>query len=110
MTMRARGRRGISFLELLIVITILGVLAGIMVSRTVESGDDAKVSSCHVNKQNIEIQAQLWFRNKGTWPASNLSDIGTDTSYLPDGLPTCPVDGSAYTFDSSAQEVSGHTH
>ena len=110
MSKRAYVRRGISFLEWLIVITILGVLAGVMVSRTVESGDDAKVNSCQVNKQNIEIQAQLWFRNKGTWPASNLSDIGTDATYLPDGLPTCPVDGSAYTYDSASQAVSGHSH
>lgn len=97
-------------MELLVVLTIMGALILIAMPRFAEHGDDSKKNACDVNQGNLELQAQLWFRNKGTWPAADLSDIGTDTSYLPDGLPTCPVDGSAYTFSSSTESITGHTH
>ena len=103
-------RRAFSLIELLLVVTIMGILVGIAVTRFAEPGDAAKRNACMVNKHNIEVQSQLWFRNQGSWPAANLSDIGADTAFFPDGLPTCPRDGSAYTFDSTTQQVSGHNH
>jgi general secretion pathway protein G len=103
-------RRGFSLIEMLIVVTLVGILAAIVVSRTSQPTDAAKENSCAVNRGNIEIQAQLWLRNNGSWPAADLSDIGADTDYFPDGLPTCPVDGSAYVFDSATQRVTGHNH
>jgi prepilin-type N-terminal cleavage/methylation domain-containing protein len=102
-------QRGLSLMELLIVLTIMGVLASIVVPRIADRGESAKTNSCQVTKGNIEVQAELWFRNKGSWPASNLSNIGADTDYFPDGLPTCPVDGSAFTLSTSGRVV-GHDH
>jgi len=71
---------------------------------------EARIHACEVYKGNIEVQCQLWYRNKGAMPAVNLSDIGADVSYFPEGLPQCPVDGSAFTFDPATQKVTGHTH
>ena len=105
-----RLARGVSLLELIVVITIIGLLGGVVVPRLINSADASKVTSCDVNTQNIRVQSQLWFRNKGSWPATDLSNIGTDTSYFPEGVPTCPVDGSTYTFDSTSQSVPGHSH
>lgn len=102
--------RGLSMLEMIIVVSIMGILALVIVPRVAAPGRTAKINACHVNKGNIETQAQLWFRNKGTWPATDLSTISGNTDYFPDGLPTCPVDGSAYTFNSANEAVIGHTH
>ena len=44
---------------------------------------------------------KLWKRNNSSYPAANLSDIGADTAYFPSGLPVCPVDGTAYTIDTT---------
>ena len=102
--------RGLSLLEVLAVVVLLGIVAMIVVPRFSGSAENAKVTGCHVNKGNIEVQASLWFRNKGTWPDSNLANIFADSDYFPDGATTCPVDGSSYTFDSSTEQVVGHTH
>jgi hypothetical protein len=51
----------------------------------------------------------LWRRANGTWPAADLSAIGADANYFPEGLPTCPVDGAVYTIDTNGAVV-GHTH
>lgn len=107
---RRRGSRGLSLLEILAVVTIIGVLAVIVIPRFANHSDRAKAKACHVNKGNIETQTQLWLRNKGRWPASDLSDIGAHPDYFPDGLPTCPVDGGSYVLDRTTQRVRGHQH
>jgi hypothetical protein len=42
---------------------------------------------------------------KGAWPALDLTDIGADVNYFPGGLPTNPVDGSAYTVNATTHHV-----
>ena len=101
-------RRGVSLLELLAVVTIVGLLAGLIFARFISSSDAAAKNACYVNRGEIELQAQLWFRDKAVWPQANLSDI--DLSFFPEGLPTCPVDGSPYQFDSATGKVIGHVH
>ncbi len=111
MAHRVRSRRtALSFLELLAVVVILGILAGLIVPRFGKQSFEAKKRSCHVYRGQIEVQAQLWYKATGRWPASDLSDIARDATYFPDGLPVCPVDGSAYRLDSSTGQVVGHAH
>lgn len=102
--------RGLSLLELLAVVAILGVLAVVAVTRFGEANDEGLKNACYVNCRDIETQVQLWYRDQGVWPATDLHDIGSDASHFPQGLPTCPVDGSAYTLDSATHRVAGHTH
>ncbi|MFT7642042.1 MAG: general secretion pathway protein G, partial [Pirellulaceae bacterium] len=80
--MMNRRKYGFSLLEMLAAVTILGIVALIIIPRMSGSTDNAKISTCHVNKGNIEVQCQLWFRNKGVWPKSDLSDIGADGDYF----------------------------
>ena len=107
---RTQVRVGISMLEILAVVALMGIIAMIVLPRLAGKDTPAKINSCHVNKGNIEVQAQLWFRNKGVWPLASLGDIGADSTYFSEGLPSCPVDGSDYVFDAATQRVSGHQH
>lgn len=102
-------RKGLSLLELLAVVTILGVLATIVLPRVSGALDKGQATSCHVNQGEIELQCQLWYRVNGSWPATNLVGIGADTNFFPEGVPTCPVDGTTYTIDASGKIV-GHSH
>jgi prepilin-type N-terminal cleavage/methylation domain-containing protein len=104
------SRGGLSLTEMMAVLGILAVLAALIVPRVVGHHEATDRASCHTNQAEIELQAKLWRRNQGTYPAANLSDIGTDTAYFPSGLPLCPVDGSAYTIDTTSGLVVGHTH
>jgi len=101
LTTRKTKRAGFSLLELLAVVTILGIIAAVVIPRVSVSADTAKTNA---NKQNIaEINSAVerWYFEKGSWPASNLSDIGADANYFPNGVPANPTGGAAYSLNAN---------
>lgn len=104
-THKLRRRRGFSLLELLAVVTILGIIALIVVPRITVSSQKAKDEANRQNKSEINAAVERWYFNKGTWPKTDLTDIGADTDYFPEGIPTNPVDGSAYALDATTHRV-----
>jgi general secretion pathway protein G len=105
MTRKTTKRLGFSLMELLAVVTILGIIAAIIVPRVAVSSDTAKQKVSAHNKATINAAVERWYVEKGAWPANNLSDIGADVNYFPDGIPVNPVDGSAYTLDATTHRV-----
>lgn len=104
-TTRSQQQSGFSLIELLAVVTILGIIAAIIVPRVAVSSDTAKTKVNNHNKATINGAVERWYVEKGSWPANNLSDIGADTNYFPDGIPTNPTDGSAYSLNATTHRV-----
>jgi general secretion pathway protein G len=102
---RLSKRSGFSLMELLAVVTILGIIAAIIVPRVAVSSDTAKTKVNLHNKATINSAVERWYVEKGAWPANTLSDISADTNYFPSGLPTNPVDASAYTLNVTTHRV-----
>jgi prepilin-type N-terminal cleavage/methylation domain-containing protein len=98
-------RSGFSLMELLAVVTILGIIAAIIVPRVAVSSDTAKSKVNAHNKGTINAAVERWYIEKGTWPANNLSDIGADGNYFPEGVPTNPTNGAAYTLNATTHRV-----
>ena len=105
-----RARCGVSLLELTMVTILLGIIAWVALPRLLENSLDSKKNTCYMHVRDIEVQAELWYRDYGAWPAVDLSDIRADGYYFPDGLPSCPVDGTSYTLDGTTHRVTGHGH
>jgi prepilin-type N-terminal cleavage/methylation domain-containing protein len=101
---------GFSLAELMAVLVILGVLAILIVPRVANHQVASNKAACYANQGDIELQVKLWKRLNGSYPAANLSNIGPNTTYFPSGLPTCPVDGTSYTIDTTTGNIIGHTH
>lgn len=106
---RRRGADGFSLVELMAVVAIVGVLVTLSVIAASGSRSSSQKAACYAQKGDIEVQCELWRHDSGAWPATNLADIGADVSYFPAGVPVCPVNGSAYTIDTSGRIV-GHSH
>jgi general secretion pathway protein G len=104
------AQAGFTLTELMAVMAILGVLAILIVPRVSNHQVTSKRAACYACQGDIELQVKLWKRNNGTYPAANLNDIGVDTAYFPSGVPTCPVDGTTYTINTTTGLVTGHTH
>ena len=107
---RPNSPRGFSLLELVAVVAILGIVVLVTIPRLLQDSLEPKQTACYTLKGEIEVQVELWYRNKGTWPAADLGDIAADPAYLPEGLPVCPVDESEYTISVSTHRVVGHDH
>jgi general secretion pathway protein G len=100
-----QNRRGFSLMELLAVVTILGIIAAIIVPRVAVSSDTAKAKVAAHHKATINSAVERWYVEKAVWPAADLSDIGADVNYFPSGLPTNPVDNSAYTINATTHHL-----
>jgi prepilin-type N-terminal cleavage/methylation domain-containing protein len=104
----ARIRLAFSLMELLAVVTVLGLIAALVLPRVISGTDVAKEKSCFHNRAEINIAVERYKLHTDNWPADNLSDIAADPDYFPEGLPTCPVSGAAYRIDATTHRVVGH--
>lgn len=100
-----RRRHAFSLMELLAVVTILGIIAAIIVPRVTVSSDTAKAKVNAHNKATINASVERYYIETGSWPANDLSDIGADLNYFPDGIPSNPVDGSSYSLNATTHRV-----
>ncbi len=107
----SRNRRAFTLIEILAVVVILGILAVVVVPRVLTSSATAKTNACYQNKASINTAVEKYYFDTGGWPSDAMTlDIAADVNYFPDGIPVCPVDGSAYALATTTHRVTGHAH
>jgi len=93
-------------MELLAVVTILGIIAAIVVPRVSVSAATAKSKVHEHNKATINSAVERFYIETGGWPADDLSDIAANDSYFPDGIPKNPIDGTSdYALNTTTHRV-----
>ncbi len=103
---RNRNKKGgFSLLELLAVVTILGIIAAIIVPRVSVSSDTAKQRVRAHHAATINSAVERYFVDTGAWPNNTMNVIGADVNYFPEGIPLNPVDGTAYTLNGTTHRV-----
>ena len=95
----SKRRAGFSLLELLAVVTILGIIAVVVIPRVSVSAEAAKTNAHKQNVAEINGAVERWYFEKGKYPKANLSDIGADANYFPDGIPKNPLTNKAYKLN-----------
>jgi type II secretion system protein G len=103
-----RNRKGLTLIELLIVVIILGALAAIAIPRITTSATTARQNACTTNVDTLNTSIEMWRMDKDAYPSA-LSDIDSNTSYFPSGAPTCPF-GTPYVYSSTTHRVTPHSH
>jgi general secretion pathway protein G len=90
-------QRGFTLVELLIVIVILGILAGIVVFAVGNLTNNAKTNACNTEKSSITTAAEAYKAQNGSYPA-NMAALTSTTGSSGALLKSTPVN---YTIDGS---------
>jgi prepilin-type N-terminal cleavage/methylation domain-containing protein len=104
---RCRIRRGFTLLELLAVVTIMGIITAMAVSRISTQALDAKKKCCLQFRADLNSAIERFHFDHGAFP-TQLSDL--EGEYYPETIPNCPVDNSAYQIDAASNWVQAHNH
>lgn len=99
-----KRQHGVTLVELLIVVLILGALAAIAIPRIGASSTTAKLNACATNVDILNSQIELYHANEGSYPG-DLETLTSDDDYFPDGSPVCPLGGS-YSYNETTHRVS----
>ncbi len=103
-----RSKKGLTLIELLIVILILGALAAIAIPRIANSSYNAKKNACNTNVDTLNTSIEVYNNDKGAYPSS-LPILTGDVNYFPDGAPLCPF-GTTYVYSTTNNRVAFHSH
>ena len=103
-----RKRKGLTLIELLIVVIILGALAAIAIPRITTSATTAKINACKTNVDTLNTAIEMYRVDSSSYPSA-LTDVTADVNYFPDGAPACPF-GTAYSYSTTTNRVSDHSH
>jgi prepilin-type N-terminal cleavage/methylation domain-containing protein len=98
---RTKRQRAFSLLELLAVVTIIGVIAALIIYRVngVVDGARSKVQLHQISELNMAIEN--YYMAHEAWPTA-LTDLVPE--HLPDGIPTPPT-GGTYGIDPSTHRA-----
>jgi general secretion pathway protein G len=103
-----RTRAAFTLVEAMVVVVFLGILAAIAIPRVSQATTSPQIRACRTNVALLNTQIEIYHLNTGQWP-KNLKAIAQDTSYFPDGQPTCPF-GTKYKYDKNSHSILSHTH
>lgn len=111
-----KSERGFTLIELMIVVSIIAILAGILIPNFVNARAQAMTAACESNLRSIATAAELYYADQQAYP--NSGDVSSTlftangTGYL-NAVPTdpaAPTIGAAYTFtNTTAAGVAGYT-
>ena len=109
---KKQKNKGVTLIELLIVVLILAALAAIAVPRISQSAATAKARACETNINMFNSMIEQYFIDNGDYP-NDMDVLFNDTSYFPDGKPVCPITGETYKKDMTGDDrykADGHNH
>ena len=80
-----RCKGGFTFIELIIVITIIGLLAGIAIPKSLQARDTARLNTIYHNLREIENAKDQWALETHSTNGAPIADINVLNPYFRDG-------------------------
>jgi len=97
---KLRSEHGLTLLEMIIVIVIIGIMATAIAARFVSFSRAAEAAACHTNQLSLETAQSMFFVDKAREGNGYYADdIDLLLPYLQGGqIPVCPGGGTYELF------------
>ena len=95
------GEKGFTLVEMLIVIAVLGVLAGVVVPNVSAFTSAGNIAASNTEAANVKTAALIHLADYGSFPGTSANLTGAGHNYL-SAAPSC-----TYSFDTTTGLVSG---
>jgi general secretion pathway protein G len=105
LTRQASQRAAFSLTELVAVVTIVGVIGAAVAPRATRPSECWQVQVDQHFRASIGTAVERYYVETGRWPATDLSDLGADAAYFPDGIPVNPQTGHRYRLNPETLQV-----
>lgn len=109
---KLKNQKGFTLVELLVVVVILGILAAVAMPRFMITRNEAQFKSCQANLATINsaLDEHCFIQNIAAADVDDaaLAIVLANTVRFPDGVPTCPQDGSAYSIAGNKRANCGN--
>lgn len=96
---RWRNQRGFTFLELSIVLAMMGMILLIGVPNYKKSVDKARETACRANMKMIETQLEHYYFDHYEYPSAEEAITKLINEKYIKEEPKCPVDNKPYIVD-----------
>jgi type II secretion system protein G len=108
------GQRGFTLIEMMIVVAIIAILAGILVPNFVRARAQAQTAACEANLKEIATALELYETDNDKYPSSNtLNASDTDLQPYLKQIPVDPAAGPSvyytYTVTNGATSTAAYT-
>jgi prepilin-type N-terminal cleavage/methylation domain-containing protein len=100
-------RKGFTLLELLAVVTLIGIVSAMVITRVSAQALEAKKKCCLQYKGDLNSAIEHYYIMEGAFPAQ-VSDLYD--KYYPEAIPNCPVTNTPYTIDPATNRIDAHNH
>jgi type II secretion system protein G len=104
-------QRGFTLLEMMVVVAIIAILAGILIPNFTRARAQAATSACMANEKTIATALELYYTDHQSYPTAadvDPSFIQTMNGYI-NQVPIDPAAGSGKYYTYSEQTTDGVT-
>jgi general secretion pathway protein G len=108
------SKKGFTLMEMLIVVTIIGILAAIVLPRFITSASSGRKAAHRQMRTTINSQLETFYFINDVYPAAMTNEAWSvgDANYLyyfPEGVPTTCNAGGALTLNNGRIDNSSHS-
>lgn len=102
----AKGQAGFTLIELIVVVTILGILTAILIPNFMRSRAQSQLARCQLDLRNIAAGLELYYVENQKYPPLSGWDTTLTTGNYMRAVPKSPVDQASYIYSTNVAQNS----